>query len=406
MFARFLGGAGGGGTQTIEYLKNTTFTTEYSEDFGVFAYFAPLEAAAMQSWMANRKPVTVVYDGEEFSLTPQVIAGMDGEEGVCVGNMVAFGGTGNSEPFAAVSWFVGDTPGFLIGSAVDTSPTQHTIRVYQETSGGASSWNDLTDKPFWEVTETIEPITWDGNTEGLVEVDIFGDKFYKVSDKAFSNEQIKTMSASIYSEWVDPEGSGSGVFPVDIGEEWESMVQNGMVTEDFVFLAAFGVFVIHKNDVVIPDVVAFPGIGTYFQRREQNDEGSYYLDYMTSFPSEATTATTIKKIDEKYLPDPDVFTVILTSNGEESILGAPIVIPNKTFEEAVEAINDGRYIEFKLIQRKPTSTIVSFSTPATYCEYRPTSNDVPFIEIGELFSDITYYWTADGISTIEPSGGK
>ena len=33
-------------------------------------------------------------------------------------------------------------------------------------NGGASSWNDLKDKPFGE-EQAFEPIVWDGNTEGL-----------------------------------------------------------------------------------------------------------------------------------------------------------------------------------------------------------------------------------------------
>ena len=32
---------------------------------------------------------------------------------------------------------------------------------------GASSWNDLKDKPFGE-DKAFEPIVWDGNTEGAV----------------------------------------------------------------------------------------------------------------------------------------------------------------------------------------------------------------------------------------------
>ena len=45
--------------------------------------------------------------------------------------------------------------------------------------GGASSWNDLDDRPFGEVTTYGDTLTWDGNTDGL---EVFGDVFYKVSD--------------------------------------------------------------------------------------------------------------------------------------------------------------------------------------------------------------------------------
>lgn len=130
--------SGGGGSQTTEFIPTTTFTNEYISDIGVFAYFLPLEASAMETWMANRKPVTVVYDGEEYVLTPQVVTGADGSDGVCVGNLSAFGGTGNEEPFAVVPWYIEETHCFLIGSTVDTAPTEHTIRIYQEASGGGT----------------------------------------------------------------------------------------------------------------------------------------------------------------------------------------------------------------------------------------------------------------------------
>lgn len=262
---------------------------------------------------------------------------------------------------------------------------------------GSASWNDLTDRPFYEETETIEPITWDGNTEGLVEVDIIDGKFYKVSDKAFSNEQIKEMSASIYSEWVDPEGSGSGVFPVDIGEQWESMVQSSMVTEDFVFLIPFGAVVIHKNNVSLPNGIALPEIGTYFQRREQNDEGSYYLEYMTSFPSEAMTETTIKKIDEKYLPESNVFTVVVTNHSDEELT------IDKSFEDAMLAAKSGKYIDAKYVFAHSSG---SFAYGQFYeVSFTPDNYDVPCFEVINS-SNNTFYWTSDGISTEAPSGGR
>ena len=45
--------------------------------------------------------------------------------------------------------------------------------------GGASSWNELTDRPFGETTVTGDTLTWDGNTEGL---EVANGIFYRVSD--------------------------------------------------------------------------------------------------------------------------------------------------------------------------------------------------------------------------------
>ena len=135
------GNAGIGGTQITEFLPTTTFTNEYFSDLGAFAAVIPVSQETMEAWRANGEAVTVVYDGAEYELTPQVVTGADGSDGVCVGNLSAFGGTGNGEPFAVVPWFADGTPCFLIGSTVDTAPTEHTIRIYQEVSAdGGGEW--------------------------------------------------------------------------------------------------------------------------------------------------------------------------------------------------------------------------------------------------------------------------
>jgi hypothetical protein len=112
-----------------ELLPETTFTNGYQEAFGAFLDVIPVDASVMEAWVANTNPVTVVYDGEEYTCTPQVLTGSDGNDGVCVGNLSAFGGTGNGEPFAVVQYLIGGTPGFLVGSTVDTAPTEHTVAI-------------------------------------------------------------------------------------------------------------------------------------------------------------------------------------------------------------------------------------------------------------------------------------
>ena len=122
----------GGCTQTTEFLPTTTFTNDVFDEFGLYVYFIPLEAAAMAAWVENTEPVTVVYDGEEYKVTPQVMTSADGSVGACIGNLSAFGGTGNNEPFAIIPWNVDDVNGLLVGSIEDQVETQHTIRIYQE----------------------------------------------------------------------------------------------------------------------------------------------------------------------------------------------------------------------------------------------------------------------------------
>ena len=139
---------GGGGVSATEFLAETTFTNEYFAEFGAFGQFFYIDEATYNAWSANTEPVIVRYDGAEYVLEPQLIDPFEtGIPGIGVGNLAAFGGTGNGEPFAIAAMFdVGPNGdmiyGFLCGSMVDTTPTQHTLRIYQDASGSAGGLVD------------------------------------------------------------------------------------------------------------------------------------------------------------------------------------------------------------------------------------------------------------------------
>lgn len=56
-------------------------------------------------------------------------------------------------------------------------------------SGGTPHWNDVEDKPVVMVGGS-DTLTWDGNTEGLVVVELPYGTFYKVSDVALTKEDV------------------------------------------------------------------------------------------------------------------------------------------------------------------------------------------------------------------------
>lgn len=123
-------------TEPQELLPRTAFTNEYFADLGAFGQFLDIDEATYNAWSANTEPVIVRYDGAEYVLEPQSIDPYGtGVPGVGVGNLAAFGGVGNGESFALVAMFDvnsdgGMTYGFLCGSMVDTTPTQHTLAMY------------------------------------------------------------------------------------------------------------------------------------------------------------------------------------------------------------------------------------------------------------------------------------
>lgn len=112
------------GTSTVEVLAEQTFTSTLD---AVYGYMYNPEG---QYALTVGETYTVTYDGSEYTcVAMDGSAVMDGA--VFVGNAVAFGLSGNGEPFAV--GVVGG--GLLIACLTDTEPASHTAAVYQVAEG-------------------------------------------------------------------------------------------------------------------------------------------------------------------------------------------------------------------------------------------------------------------------------
>ena len=168
---------------------------------------------------------------------------------------------------------------------------------------GGADWNAAEGDPghvlnrtHWEETTTVvgDTLTWDGNSEGLVgSTSRDGITYYKISDNVFTDEQMKTMTLHVS---IDE----SFVF----AEDWETM--QGMyiiATEDCTI--SYMVASVRKDGAVC-NGITFPEKGFYYG---SVSGGVYFADKVTSTePIFKTVTTTLKPLDEKYLP-------ILTSPG-------------------------------------------------------------------------------------------
>lgn len=83
----------------------------------------------------------------------------------------------------------------------DLEPITRTEKFLKQ-YGGASSWNDLNDKPFGSETRMI--FSWDGNTDGLEMID-GGDGcyYYKITDEVFMIEEFAGATVSLPSYGVE-----------------------------------------------------------------------------------------------------------------------------------------------------------------------------------------------------------
>jgi hypothetical protein len=138
--------------------------------------------------------------------------------------------------------------------------------------GGASSWNDLTDKPFGE--NSPESITYDGNTDGKVVNS--RNAMIKVSDKILTKEDV--VGGTII---------GSNGYSITVTEEDVVSGGGGISFCD----AIISVADINNTSDIAPGET-YPETGTYFAFGDD-----FYIQSLT------LAGGSIKTLDEKFIPD-------------------------------------------------------------------------------------------------------
>jgi hypothetical protein len=167
-------------------------------------------------------------------------------------------------------------------------------KIKEEGSGGVQpdlAQNDETapdyvkNRTHYEETAVVnEPlnITWDGNTEGLVQANA-PFPLYKICDDVFTDEQIALMTCRVKYGWGD-----DIVFSDAIDDGLVEMLGNITIVDEAVFF-------VREDGVEIRDgEIIFPQKGVYC------DEG--FAALTTTEPVEHTK-TVVHKLDKKYLPD-------------------------------------------------------------------------------------------------------
>lgn len=200
-------------------------------------------------------------------------------------------------------------------------------KVAKDTLKGATSWNDLEDKPFYEETKVVnEPlnITWDGNKEGLL---CAADLYYKVSDLILTEEQL--INATFRRSYGDS-------FTVN---EWchlgpdDAILSTGEEGPDIV--------IVNSPNADWAGWV-FPETGIYFQYWPYG--GTFYIESFTTAGPIEYSKTTVKKLDPKFLPDNtggvsasglNPFIIKADFNGNDG----PVI--DKTWDEVREAYHRG-----------------------------------------------------------------
>ena len=161
-------------------------------------------------------------------------------------------------------------------------------------SGGVSSWNDLTDKPFGEEVVYGDTLTWDGNMEGKTTVEVALDDgmlyLVKVSDVVPTIDDLSNGVTATVS------GMGSMEIPAE-----ETMTGDGYIN------AGNAMFVVSTPNTTVEEIgLTFAETGTYFMSQD-----GMYISELTINGYTGLEATETVKIPAKYMPTETevVFTV-------------------------------------------------------------------------------------------------
>jgi hypothetical protein len=213
-------------------------------------------------------------------------------------------------------------------------------------AGGASSWNDLTDKPFYETVVGGDTLTWDGNTEGLTSVNFYSDSAYKVSDAVFSTEDcVNGVNSSLK-------------LPDRVIQEECVIFNNGGVS--FAQCAGFPAVFSVPPECVGVDIndITFPEAGTYLMKTPYYHCSSLSIPGFGGFPS-------IKPIDTKFLPEPLQF-------GETEVMGDTLTWDGNT-EGLMRVEDEGGFLVLYKVSNA-TPSIEDFASGASYDATGPDGN--------------------------------
>lgn len=173
----------------------------------------------------------------------------------------------------------------------------------ENTGGGVSSWNDLTDKPFGEATTYSDTLTWDGDITGreYVEAVVNGAnvRIVHISDTVPSNEEFAKGGQYILN------GEAQTFTAADL----LSSDRGGSIR----YGTLFCVFYVREDNTPLGASgfsATFPKKGIYFATIPSMD----YAVTGLSINDYTFVETEIKKIDQKYLPKPKADIVFTTSD--------------------------------------------------------------------------------------------
>lgn len=185
------------------------------------------------------------------------------------------------------------------------------------------------DTAFGETTVMGDTLTWDGNTDGKVFVDTFGNGqqlFCLVSDVVPTIEDFTNGAKLGFGANGEIEIPASGVLPLGDGVLVESNFNFGIIPRDNMTVT------VPYNGMTLS--VTYPKKGIYFGKTV----GVGYVSSLTINGYTGFEMVEITPIDPKYLPTGGVEIVNFTAGADGTTTG------NTTFEQIKTMLSNGAYV--------------------------------------------------------------
>jgi hypothetical protein len=238
------------------------------------------------------------------------------------------------------------------------------------------TWGNLQDKPFGEITENLgDTITWDGNIdEGndvVTNTGSIGTGTIRYIKVASSVPTIDDIGSNPILKLIGDDGNEHAAEKIDIFDE-----DNGIIRISYLF--SF-VVIVPTDNIEWADVL-FPEKGVYFMQAFTADGSVTTRCTSLTIPNYNFVNTTLKKIDEKYLPD----TILIKSDSAEiwAVFTEGDEIVRSNYADQATAM--GSALNVELVDTLPETLTPTFLSGGDMNFYVIKSTGVPYINADGL----------------------
>lgn len=215
----------------------------------------------------------------------------------------------------------GEVTGYNKPTSLETASEGGFNLVSGGGSGGVSSWNDLSDKPFMEYTETYHAVKWDGDLTNKVTVDYYSAPYVHISDIVPTMDDINKGHAVLYDDGTH---YSPGFYEEENGYLYSDGETVAIVPTDNFDPFGYGDLIFPKKGIYVRYE---PGYGSYCNGFELKDFELF----------DPYTRPAVARLNEIFLP----LSVPVIATVEDAATPTGSALTSHTYEQLNEMVLSG-----------------------------------------------------------------